>query len=1014
MGYGGYMKTYLHMGTKFTGLLLQIILYKLIILSLITLAVLWALIIKPLDLERIIPLLEERVSTSTTAIRFENIAISYRSGFKLNAGRISIQAPQLPTFVMEESKLALANKALLRGVFAPKDIFVDKLTAYYHLDNTLTNAETVSSTPNADIVHILNALEKTPRLAYLRTITASNVNITMEDAYTEKNWYLQDAALQLNADNTEQRVQIKGILKQDNVAYTTPVQLLARHVVGAPEVSLEARFTDADTGFIAPYIPTHLQNYLQTKGRFVLGGALGVGNEISAPWFAIELNNTVLNFKEAYTYPLEFSYIFFKGSYNKLDDVVFIDSLILKDENNLAMTVHGTVAGVSASPTVDIQLKTGKASLAQITHYLPNIYMDDTTAWLNERVKQGIVTHASATWKGAVADMPYCAADCGLDITADVSNVELKFLDNYPAVTFANGTFMMGQNSLTVVTKDAKMGQQVGENVMVSIDGIFEDLPKRPLIIHTDISGGIPEILDILETDIPELTMLGERRGNHASTFSLRVPLYDDGREPAPEEYQITINSNLTNVVAQDIEGLEGVIITSPKAQLTIADNTYQLTTNANINGAVAKLNWQEDVNTFGEHTRITLDGLFSKQLLYNHIASNTLILDDNVPIKAIITSIKPEVYDYDITSNLTRNKVKIPPLDYSKAKNEALNFSARGRFDNTKTKPSIYAEMLQLVGDKIEILGDIYVAGDDFGDVVANLNPLKANKTNTSLNLLKGDITVKGKSIDISKLDIFAKPQPTQINNFTVDVDKAWLENGYIQGLRGEAHVKNKFLHTFSFNGLTSNNKPFAVSANASDEQDEIRTLQISAQDAGELLRVFGLFEKMQGGTVEGNMTLDSHMNGKGLLWINNVRLLDAPIVVKLLSLTSLQQILATKEGIRFDKVIVPFEIKKNVLYINEATFSGPSIGLTLEGAINLVEQNMMLKGQLVPVSGINSFINSIPLVGDILTGSQKGVLVADFALKGDAADPDVQVNPLSVVTPGLVKDFFRTLTGN
>jgi hypothetical protein len=70
-------------------------------------------------------------------------------------------------------------------------------------------------------------------------------------------------------------------------------------------------------------------------------------------------------------------------------------------------------------------------------------------------------------------------------------------------------------------------------------------------------------------------------------------------------------------------------------------------------------------------------------------------------------------------------------------------------------------------------------------------------------------------------------------------------------------------------------------------------------------------------------------------------------------------------------------------------------------------------IEGSLIPVQGLNKIVSKIPIVGHIITGSQDGVLVADFKVRGDYDDPDVSVNPLSVVTPGLLKDIFGAITG-
>jgi len=62
-----------------------------------------------------------------------------------------------------------------------------------------------------------------------------------------------------------------------------------------------------------------------------------------------------------------------------------------------------------------------------------------------------------------------------------------------------------------------------------------------------------------------------------------------------------------------------------------------------------------------------------------------------------------------------------------------------------------------------------------------------------------------------------------------------------------------------------------------------------------------------------------------------------------------------------------------------------------------------------VVPAYTINRIIGQIPLLGQILTGGDnEGMFAATYSLKGPLADPEVSVNPLSALAPGLLRKFF------
>ena len=82
----------------------------------------------------------------------------------------------------------------------------------------------------------------------------------------------------------------------------------------------------------------------------------------------------------------------------------------------------------------------------------------------------------------------------------------------------------------------------------------------------------------------------------------------------------------------------------------------------------------------------------------------------------------------------------------------------------------------------------------------------------------------------------------------------------------------------------------------------------------------------------------------------------------------------------------------------------AGASIGLTFDGRIDTAENILDINGTAAPISGLNSAIGKIPVIGDILTGG--GALVAaTYSIKGDTSDPQVNVNPLSVLAPGIIR---------
>ena len=62
-----------------------------------------------------------------------------------------------------------------------------------------------------------------------------------------------------------------------------------------------------------------------------------------------------------------------------------------------------------------------------------------------------------------------------------------------------------------------------------------------------------------------------------------------------------------------------------------------------------------------------------------------------------------------------------------------------------------------------------------------------------------------------------------------------------------------------------------------------------------------------------------------------------------------------------------------------------------------------------------LNSLLGNIPGLGDVLVGPKGGgVFAATYQVSGALVDPDVTVNPLSALAPGILRGLVKGLFGN
>lgn len=194
-------------------------------------------------------------------------------------------------------------------------------------------------------------------------------------------------------------------------------------------------------------------------------------------------------------------------------------------------------------------------------------------------------------------------------------------------------------------------------------------------------------------------------------------------------------------------------------------------------------------------------------------------------------------------------------------------------------------------------------------------------------------------------------------------------------------------------------------------------RVFRLEADDAGKTLEAFDLYDKIRGGklVIYGEPirgVFDRNLVGKAE--ITNFRVVKAPGLAKLMGAMSLPGVLnlLNNDGLVFSKLEADFNWlyrrDGSLLVLKEGRTSGNSVGLTFDGTFDNAASTVDLSGTLVPLSGLNNLVSSIPIVGQILSGGTDSVFAATYTMKGATDDPKVVVNPLAALTPGILRRIF------
>ncbi len=85
------------------------------------------------------------------------------------------------------------------------------------------------------------------------------------------------------------------------------------------------------------------------------------------------------------------------------------------------------------------------------------------------------------------------------------------------------------------------------------------------------------------------------------------------------------------------------------------------------------------------------------------------------------------------------------------------------------------------------------------------------------------------------------------------------------------------------------------------------------------------------------------------------------------------------------------------------------------MNGSIDRLQHKVDFSGDLIPLYIVNAVLAKIPFIGNVISGGKEdGVFMTQFTLIGDRKDPTLAINPITTVTPGLVREMFTSQEKN
>ncbi|MFQ1700980.1 DUF3971 domain-containing protein [Loktanella agnita] len=354
----------------------------------------------------------------------------------------------------------------------------------------------------------------------------------------------------------------------------------------------------------------------------------------------------------------------------------------------------------------------------------------------------------------------------------------------------------------------------------------------------------------------------------------------------------------------------------------------------------------------------------------------------------------------FSLTSDLLGVRVAIPPVGWSKSPATEGALLVEGTLGDVPEVTN-----LEISGGGLSAQGRVTL-NDEKRLEAARFDRFRVG------NWLDVPITLRGRGP--------GQPVAVEIDGGTLDLRRATFGGGGSEG--GPMQIRLDRLQVTEGIALTSFGGAFS-SAGGFSGQFQARlngasvvqgtvaprngrsAVRLVSDDAGGVLRAAAFMRNAVDGTLDLTLLPAAEAGTfDGFLSIRQLRVRDAPAMAALLDAISVVGLLQQLDGqgLAFDEVDARFRLSPDRVVVTQSSAVGPGLGISLDGVYTLASKKMEFQGVVSPFYLLNG-------IGAFLTRRGEGLIGFNFNILGTSSAPQVSVNPLSALTPGMFREIFR-----
>jgi Protein of unknown function/AsmA-like C-terminal region len=697
---------------------------------------------------------------------------------------------------------------------------------------------------------------------------------------------------------------------------------------------------------------------------------------------------------------------------------------------NTGVRLRGYVTGGNQSPGIHVAGRVRDISVGLLKSLWPPIVAPHSRTWVNENVTAGQVSEGTFQINFAENALAKAAQSLrnpngSIDFSFALKNVTTHYFKDLPVVKNASGQAHLIDNDFEIKIAGGTSQLEGGEVIMLK-NGLF----LAPDILAVEVPGSFNFDLEAPVASMlafaaqPNIKMIKPEsladfpdiKGTAHVKLGLKFPLVEGVTK---DRVQLSTDVTIKDVSAPAI-GL-GMDLSEGSFNITVSPNKIDVVGPAKINGLPAKIAWSKPRD--GGDATASFSAVLDEKSREKMGIKLSDYLTGPVPVEAKMQKDDAGNSVIDIKADLSSAAMRLAAVSWKRAATEGTFASFRVR--NTDAGRSI--QDFKLDGDGLHLRGAIELTTQGKLKTVA-MDEIRLQDDNPfSVRATPGDGTV---DLEISGSRFDARPyiktlisavpksatgnsKQTASQDFTMRAhfDRVTANRGeVVNDVNATLRARGGKIAEANLQGTYINGQTIRATVVPLPEGREMR---VKSSDAGSTMRAANFYSKIAGGALDfyaliGNEEGSPIRNGN--LIIHNFDVRNEATLAQLDKRGQPTKTGPRKDGVSFSTLYLPFTADNNFVRFKNVTVRGNDMCATADGVVRKADNALDVSGTVVPACGLSRVFNNVPIIGDILSGGNynEGIFGVTYAIGGTLTTPQVQVNPLSALAPGIFRRLF------